>query len=147
MNTKIECRISRIYGPGRTSHRVRITIPRGIELFNGCKKCAFIYNNETEKINIVPVADDSINLNVRAIDRSKGCTRITIPGLFIKRLNIKLTSHFITLEIDDNNTITINPVVTGYHCIICEKFVDANTEPIKNGKYLCDECISLIRNI
>ena len=32
---KIECRLSRIYGPGRTSHRVRITIPRGIEIFNG----------------------------------------------------------------------------------------------------------------
>ena len=144
---KIECRLSRIYGPGRTSHRVRMTIPRGIEIFNGFKKCAFIYNNKTNKINIIPAIDESTYLNVRTIDRSKGATRITIPGIFVKRLNIKLTSRFITLEIDENNTITINPVVTGYHCIICEKFITADVEPIKNGKYVCDECISLIRSI
>ena len=144
---KIECRLSRIYGPGRTSHRVRITIPRGIEIFNGFKKCAFIYNNKTNKINIIPAIDESIYLNVRTIDRSKGVTRITIPGIFVKRLNIKLTSRFITLEIDKNNEITINPVVTGYNCSICGKFVDGYTKPIKNGKYLCGECISFIKNI
>lgn len=144
---KIECRISRIYGPGRTSHRVRITIPRGIEIFNGFKKCAFIYNNTTEKINIIPTMHGSIYLNVRTIDRSKGVTRITIPGIFVKRLNIKLTSRFITLEIDKNNEITINPVVTGYNCIICGKFVDRDIKPIKYGKYLCGECISLIKNL
>ena len=143
---KIECRLSRIYGPGRTSHRVRITIPRGIEIFNGFKKCAFIYNNKTQKINIIPTIDGSIYLNVRTIDRSKGAARITIPGIFVKRLNIKLTSRFITLEYK-NNEITINPVVTGYNCSICGKFVDGYIKPIKNGKYLCDECISLIKNI
>ena len=142
---KIECRLSRIYGPGRTSHRVRITIPRGIEIFNGFKKCAFIYNNKTQKINIIPTIDGSIYLNVRTIDRSKGAARITIPGIFVKRLNIKLTSRFITLEYK-NNEITINPVVTGYHCIICEKFVDGDIKPIY-GKYLCGECISFIKNM
>lgn len=143
---KIECRLSRIYGPSRTSHRVRITIPRGIEIFNGFKKCAFIYNNKTQKINIIPTIEGSIYLNVRTIDRSKGATRITIPGIFVKRLNIKLTSRFITLEYK-NNEITINPVVTGYNCTICGKFVEDDIKPIKNGKYLCGECISFIKTI